>query len=80
MQRKELKEFADCEKKLYFIESVLRQAEGALRTGDTLEITVDDHTIKEYVVEIAKTYKDDMLSYIRSIEVDYTNGGCAKRR
>lgn len=72
MKRTELKEFADCEKKLYFIETVLRQAEGSLRTGDTLEISVDDHAIKEYVVEIAKAFKQDILTYISAIKVDYT--------
>lgn len=45
MKRTELKEFADCEKKLYFIETVLRQAEGSLRTGDELEITTVDRDI-----------------------------------
>ena len=72
MKRTELKEFADCEKKLYFIETVLRQAEGSLRTGDTLEISVDDNAIKEYVVEIAKAFKQDILTYISAIKVDYT--------
>lgn len=71
MKRAELKEFADNEKKLEFIELVLKLAEIALRTGDTLEISTDDRVIKEYVVTIAKAFKEDMLQYISAIRVDY---------
>lgn len=75
MKRTELKEFADNEKKLEFIELVLKKAEIALRTGDTLEISTDDHVIKEYAITIAKAFKEDMLQYISAIRVDYTEGG-----
>lgn len=72
MKRTELKEFADNEKKLEFIELVLKKAEAALKTGDTLEISTDDHVLKEYVITIAKSFKEDMLQYISAIWVDYS--------
>ena len=72
MKRTELKEFALNEKKLAFIEKTLNKAETALRTGDELEITTVDRDIIEYVVDITKALKVEMVGYISAIRVDYT--------
>lgn len=72
MKRNELKEFALNEKKLAFIEKTLNKAETALRTGDELEITTVDRDIIEYVVDITKALKVEMVGYISAIKVDYT--------
>jgi hypothetical protein len=71
MNRTDLNTLVVCNKKLEFLDRVIKKAGEKMRMGAEFEICTDDRDIMQYIIEISTDLRTDILHYISEIKIDF---------